>query len=259
MPTKELGIPNLTKPITGDGNCFFRAVSYCLTSTENHHHVVRSGICNHILKNENKFQSFLRSDEASVKNHVSSMEKEGNWATEIEIFALAHMLSVDIFTFSNGNWLKFSGHNICASLRSKRNGLYLNHQNQNHYEVVLDVGELSVDVISKSKLDSMYVETDKHCCRRSRIEKGKEKNQYKREMYRKKYNENLDFKNQKLWKASLKYKENEKFRISLKESNKTKYQNDQTFRDKARLMSKNRSRAQYNDPDHRKKVLNKAN
>ncbi|XP_052695810.1 uncharacterized protein LOC128174255 [Crassostrea angulata] len=255
-PNKELGIPNLTIPITGDGNCFFRAVSYCLTSTENHHHVVRSAICNHILKNENKFQSFLRSNEASVKNHVSSMEKEGNWATEIEIFALAHMLSVDIFTFSNGNWLKFSGQNVCASLRTKRNGLYLNHQNQNHYEVVLDVGELMVDVISESKLDSMYVDKS---CRKSRIEKGNKKNQYKREMYRKKYNENLDFKNQKLWKASLKYKENEKFRISLKESNKTKYQNDQTFRDKARLMSKNKSRAQYNDPDHRKKVLNKAN
>lgn len=75
----------------------------------------------------------------------------------------------------------------------------------------------------------------------------------------KKYNENLDFKNQKLWKASLKYKENEQFRISLKENNKAKYQNDLTFRNKARLMSKNRSRAQYNDLDHRKKVLNKAN
>lgn len=145
MHSRELGRPSLTKDITGDGNCFFRAGSYCLTCTESHHYAVRSAICNHILEHEDKFQTFLRSNELSVKSHVSIMEKEGNWATELEILGLAHMLDVNIYTFSNGTWLKFSGQNISASIRPNRNGLYLNHMNENHYDVVLEVGELLVN------------------------------------------------------------------------------------------------------------------
>lgn len=53
-------------------------------------------------------------------------------------------------------------------------------------------------------------------------DEGEKKRQYKREMYRKKYNENSDFKKQKLKNASQRYKEDDEFRISLKENNKKK-------------------------------------
>ncbi|XP_065942676.1 uncharacterized protein [Magallana gigas] len=225
-------------------------------NAENHHHVVRHSICHHILKNGDKFQSLLRSNEDSIEKHVTSMEKEGHWATELEILALAHMLSINIFTFSNGIWLKFSGQNISASLQSElqseQGGLYLNHKNENHYDVVLGFGDLFDNDESNRK---MNVETDMNCIERSSRDKEKKKRQYKRERYRKKYNENSEFREQKLAYASQRYQEGDEFRISLKE----RYQNDEAFQDKIRFKSMVRSRAQYNQKDHREKVLRKAN
>lgn len=138
-PTRLLGKPCLSAQIIGDGNCFFRAVSYSLTSTENHYHKVRSAVCKHLLENKDDFVTFLRSNDVSVESHVSSMMHDGNWATELEILALAHMLSVDIFTYSESRWIKFLGQNICSSMQLKLGGLYLNHRDENHYDVVLDV------------------------------------------------------------------------------------------------------------------------
>lgn len=106
-----------------------------------------------------------------MQSHVSVMEKEGNWATELEILALSDMLSVNIFTFSNGSWLKFSGKDIYISLKTKHEGLYLNHKNENHYDVVLDVGESSALHENNRKIDWKCKETDVHSKQRAHIDK----------------------------------------------------------------------------------------
>lgn len=236
----------------------FRAVSYCLTCSENHHHAVRSAICNHILENEDKFQAFLRSNESLVKSHVSLMEKDGNWATELEILGLAHMLSVNIFTFSNGSWLKFSGQNISASFRPKQDGLYLNHMNENHYDVVLEVSELLVNDRDNMEKDLEKIRKEENSKQTIHIAKGKQNLQYKREMFRKKYRENVDFRNEKLRKTLQRYKEDDEFRMSVKDKKKKRYQNDPEFRYTTRPRSMVRSREQYKDNAHKEKVLKKA-
>lgn len=98
---KELGKPCLCKEIIADGNCFFRAISYSLSYSQDYHHTVRTTLCNHILRNETAFKTFLRTNESSIKSHVSLMMEEGKWATELEILACAHLLGLDIFTFSD--------------------------------------------------------------------------------------------------------------------------------------------------------------
>lgn len=70
---KELGKPCVCKEIIADGNCFFRAVSFSISHSQDYHYTVRTAICNHILKNENDFKTFLRSNESSIKSHVSFM------------------------------------------------------------------------------------------------------------------------------------------------------------------------------------------
>lgn len=50
IPIRQLGKPWMSKEIIADGNCFFRAISYSLTNSENHHYAVRSAICKHIMK-----------------------------------------------------------------------------------------------------------------------------------------------------------------------------------------------------------------
>lgn len=224
-PTRLLGKPCLSAQIIGDGNCFFRAVSYSLTSTENHYHKVRSAVCKHLLENKDDFVTFLRSNDVSVESHVSSMMHDGNWATELEILALVHMLSVDIFTYSESRWIKFSGQNICSSMQLKLGGLYLNHRDENHYDVVLDVAESPVDDESSLEL----VSDSTNCEERKCANKRENILQYKREMYRRKYEDDPEFRNEKLEKACLRYKSDAQFRNSSKINDRVRYQTDALY------------------------------
>lgn len=65
----------------------------------------------------------------------SNMRKVNTWATEVEIQATADYLGVDIFTFNNGHWLKYS----CTTKPLSTNGIYLENKNNVHYETVICV------------------------------------------------------------------------------------------------------------------------
>lgn len=70
---RELKKPSLTQKITGDGNCYFRAISFCLTRSESHHNAIRTAVCKHILRYENDFKTFLRSSDSTIQSHVPFM------------------------------------------------------------------------------------------------------------------------------------------------------------------------------------------
>ena len=65
-----LGMPQETRPIMSDGNCFVRALSFAVFDDECHHFMLRSVTVNHLLKNERLFRSFLRSGYFSMSNYV---------------------------------------------------------------------------------------------------------------------------------------------------------------------------------------------
>lgn len=168
------------------------------------------------------------------------------------------MLDVNIYTFSNGTWLKFSGQNISASIRPNRDGLYLNHINENHYDVVLEVGELLVNDRDSTEKNLQKKGTAENSKQTIRIAREEKKLQYKREMFRKKYRENDDFRKEKLRKALLRYKEDDEFRILVKDQKNRRYQTDLDFRNTTRLRSRVKSREQYKDNAHKEKVLKKS-
>lgn len=97
----SLTTPRHVQDILGDGNCFFRAVSFSLTNSEDFHYILRRAVCQHMIKNNDLFESFLN-DEQSIDDHLqgSKMSQEGTWATEVEIFATAHLLNTDIYIHS---------------------------------------------------------------------------------------------------------------------------------------------------------------
>lgn len=64
---------------------------------------------------------------------------EGTWATEVEIFATAHLLSTDIYTNSGRRWITFLGNDVETSMQIKTEGIYLNHHQQNHYNELISV------------------------------------------------------------------------------------------------------------------------
>ena len=143
----DLSKPDTEKEIVGDGNCFFRAISFSLTNSEEYYHVLRNAVCTHLQENNELFKLILRDNEESVENHLalSKMSIEGSWATEVEIFAMAHLLNIDIYTYTNNHWLRFSCEDIDSSSQSKEAAIYLNHCGQNHYNVVLTVAKETVN------------------------------------------------------------------------------------------------------------------
>lgn len=190
----------------------------------------------------------------SIESHVSAMKQDGNWATELEILSLAHMLSVDIFTYSESRWIKFSGQNVCSSIQSKAGGLYLNHRDGNHYDVVLDVAESLEDEENNLKKETNSSKRKETCLKKTSEIKRENILQYKREMYRKKYKDNPEFRNTKLEKAFVRYKSDAEFRNSLKVNNRVRYQTDALYRDLKKL----KGRDVYNEHANKESLLRQA-
>ncbi|XP_038050108.1 uncharacterized protein LOC119723495 [Patiria miniata] len=88
---EEMGKPDLVKKIKGDGNCFFRAISFAVSGTEENHVQLRMATVNHLLKNGDKFNGFLRQGFVNVEEYVirQRMFDSGVWSTEVEIMAMA--------------------------------------------------------------------------------------------------------------------------------------------------------------------------
>ena len=132
--------PKKTKEIVGDGNCFFRCISYAIAGTERHHISVRNLVVDHMVNNFNPFlEEYLgRNVQEYAKNN--SLTADGRWASDAEIFATAHMLAVDINTWtshgtSGKKWVKFP-----ASLTFEGSSQYcinLDHKKGVHYNLVL--------------------------------------------------------------------------------------------------------------------------
>ena len=107
--------PGAAVTVDGDGACFFRAVSWVLTGTEDNHDVIRRKICSFLMDPKNwwRMQPLVRSGKngsAYVRN--ADMRNPKKWATEVEIFALAYMTGQDVWVYRSlgkgkGEWLPF--------------------------------------------------------------------------------------------------------------------------------------------------------
>ena len=94
-------------PTYGDGNCYFRSISYILSGVEKFHLEVRKAVCDFIKVFDGDLKPFLRRGEGEAYIKESNMTKSGTWATETEIFATAKIMKRNVFTFTNTNWQRF--------------------------------------------------------------------------------------------------------------------------------------------------------
>ena len=69
-----IGKPNHVEKIRGDGNCFFRAISYALSGSENSHMKLRVATVDHLLTNQGKFQCVLRDGFVSLEDYVMTQD-----------------------------------------------------------------------------------------------------------------------------------------------------------------------------------------
>ena len=97
--------------IKGDGNCFFRALSYIMYGTEDRHSSIRASIA---LFSELNVECFKKYCTASkVMEHIRCMKHQAIFATQMEAHATASCIqrTVYIFTQKRGSgeyyWEKF--------------------------------------------------------------------------------------------------------------------------------------------------------
>lgn len=78
------GPPLQCHTIIGDGNCFFRAIYFSLTGSEDAHEILRSKMCKHINENPTLFKGLLRSSNQSLENYIKKMSNVGTWTTDLK-------------------------------------------------------------------------------------------------------------------------------------------------------------------------------
>lgn len=162
------------------------------------------------------------------------MPEEGIWATEVEIFATAHLLNVDILTFSRGCWLRFAVDELDPSLRIRTEAIYLNHQ-QNHYNVVLSVNgeESECTRMQQCKNSNDYEMRYRNRTRMNDLrQKTKEDpkklstNENRKQSLRRRYQDDTEFREKKLKTASVRYLDDDVFQSNLKLNSRKRYHND---------------------------------
>ena len=141
-----LTVPASVRSIKGDGNCFFRSISYVITGCEEQHEFVRRAILIHMRAFGHLLFLWLNGrtiDNVEEYIQLSGMEKDGTWATDVEVFALSHLLGICLYTFDErySKWSRYSPCNIDNMITESNlceMGIYLNHP-RNHYEVATSV------------------------------------------------------------------------------------------------------------------------
>ncbi|XP_065664824.1 putative uncharacterized protein DDB_G0282133 [Hydra vulgaris] len=82
--------------VKGDGNCFFRAVSFIITGNEDDHESIRGKIVNHMCNEiQDEMTGYLN---MPIRAHIckTKMLENATWATDAEIIGCASFMQVDI-------------------------------------------------------------------------------------------------------------------------------------------------------------------
>ncbi|XP_062571568.1 uncharacterized protein LOC134233602 [Saccostrea cucullata] len=262
---KILEAPSSQHEVYEDGNCFFRAISFILTNSEDYHYIIRSAVCKHLLENEAAFKPFLRTGENTVEDHlsVSSMVQNGKWATELEILAVCHMINGDIYTYTRNHWLKYSFEKESPLMKRRNGAMYLNHQSQNHYNVVLDVHgenvEMTMETLCENKtFDLNYMKKKKN---RQRMQAARQdsasvmqrRNIVENIKNRERYRKDALYRSKTQLKSKTRYAENEESRRKSKDASMKKYSLNEAHKENV----KQRSAKKYRDNKEYREAVKK--
>ena len=79
--------PPLSRRIKGDGNCYFRAVSFYLCGEEDYYADICKAVCDFISTFDDDLKPFIKKGKGKEYLLKSKMRDNGKWATETEILA----------------------------------------------------------------------------------------------------------------------------------------------------------------------------
>ena len=133
------------KHIIGDGNCFFRALSYFLYGTQDHHLKVRNDIVQFISNHRTHFSALVINPqgEETIEHHIQNMKKPTFWASQVEIQAAADLYGVPLYIYTQTPdkttyyWLHYTQRMQCPSFIKHRH-LELAHPASRHFDCIVD-------------------------------------------------------------------------------------------------------------------------
>ena len=126
------------KQIDGDGNCFFRSISYLLLGIEDKHDIIRASIVEYIVNPDNlaKLRSYIPQEFSTGHEYVEAtqMNLPTAWATEVELFACAQLSGKDVVCYFGKQWLRYpaSGN----QKKPTRNAVFIANYGQHFTAVV---------------------------------------------------------------------------------------------------------------------------
>ena len=98
------------KPIGGDGNCFFRMISYLLLWIWDKHDIIRASIVEYIMNPDNlvRLRSYIPQEFSTGKEYVKAkqMHLSTTWATEVKLLACAQLSGKDFVCYFGKQWLR---------------------------------------------------------------------------------------------------------------------------------------------------------
>ena len=101
--------------IAGDGNCLYRAISKIVFGEQKYHSQVRTLLTDFVEENSSLFTNHFLG-ESSVA-YGKRMRKSGQWGSQIELRAMATILRVPVFLFSqqedgSRKWIRYEPKSI---------------------------------------------------------------------------------------------------------------------------------------------------
>ena len=99
--------------MVGDGNCFYRGISYQLFGTQEEHSTIRSVVSRMENLNKEIFSPYLISgwNKPTIVEQIFHVSTLGTWATHVEVLATASVLKCQfttVYYFTKGVQLECS-------------------------------------------------------------------------------------------------------------------------------------------------------
>ena len=129
------------KSTGGDGNCFFRMISYLLLGVENKHDIIRASIVEYIVNPENlvRLRSYIPQEFSTGEEYVKAMQMHLSTtsATEVELFACAQLSGKDVVCYFGKQWLRYPASG--SQKKPKRNAFFIANCLGQHFTAVVGI------------------------------------------------------------------------------------------------------------------------
>jgi OTU-like cysteine protease len=83
--------------VTGDGNCFYRAVLVALGGKQEANKTLRDLVCDYVQENANAISDAF--PEENIKQFIETQRNSGVWATDLIIYGTYYSVSLSKFLF----------------------------------------------------------------------------------------------------------------------------------------------------------------